>query len=265
VRLGLSPARGVDAARKLGERLADKLRDPIEREVRPVVYADYHALVDCLVRGEVDIAWMPPLPFLDAADRGAGSLAMAMRHGRTSYEAAIVVRADSALRELADLRGRTAAWVDRDSASGFMFPQVELLRELGSPRTVLARESFLGSHRAVCEAVANGWADAGATYAVRDESGAVRSAGWIEALGERAGELRPIRFIGPIPADNIAHRPHLPSELARQLTQALLDLRLDAGGRALLREVFGADEMVTADLRLYDEMRRALAVGQPGR
>ena len=262
LRFGLSPAHGAGQARAHGDRLSTRLKEVLGREVHPVVVADYRVLVDCLIGGEVDLAWMPPAAFVEAEARGAKALVVAQRCGRVTYESAIIVHADSPLRTLADLRGQSIAWVDRESSSGFLFAVAEIVRELGLPSEVLGTQHFQGSHRAVCEAVANRWAAAGATYAVRDHDGRVLGSGWIDLMGARAGDLRPIAWSVPIPGDNIAYRAQLPAEVAERCGEALMALVEDDEGRLLLRDVFNAEALVRSDVDHYDLVRATLQVAQ---
>ncbi len=258
LRLGLSPALGPALARASGERLAARLQDTLGRPIRSVVVASYRELVSWLSAGEVDFAWMPPAAFVDAAERGAVPLVVARRRGRTTYESAVLVRADSGLHTLTDLRGTSAAWVDRESAAGYLFAVAAIAAEVGPPATVFNRQHFLGSHQAVCEAVANGWAAACATYVIRDPDGRIESSAWSDLMGPRAGELRPIAFAGPIPGDNLAHRPGLPAETADRLASALVALSGDEEGRLLLRDVFSADGLVHAAPEDYDTVRATI-------
>jgi phosphate/phosphite/phosphonate ABC transporter binding protein len=260
LRFGLSPAHGASLARSEGERLAARLAERTGRPIRTVVVADYRTLVDTLVAGEIDFGWTPPAATVVARARGATPLVLMRRNGLDTYQSAIIVHAESALRELADLRGQTVAWVDRDSASGYLFAVAEVARVLGDPARVFRREHVLGSHHAVCEAVANAWAAAGATYVSRDAAGAIRSSAWVEFMGERAGELRPIAFSPPIPGDSISCRPGLAAATAAQLTGALVGLADDVDGLALLRSIFHADEMSPPAPGAYDDVERALRV-----
>lgn len=259
LRFGISPAIGTSQARVASERFTTFLGTKLEHEVRPVVLADYAMLVSCLVQGEIDLAWMPPTAFISASEHGAGVLAKVQRAGQSTYQSAILVRTDSNLRSLTDLRGKAIAWVDHDSAGGYLFAAAELRRVLGDLDTELGEQHFVGSHRSVCDTVAKGWTAAGATYASRDLAGKVISSGWMDALGERADLLTPIWFSTPIPGDVIAHRPFFPDPLARKIAATLLSLAETDEGRALLREVFNAEDLVAAQLADYDEVRVALA------
>jgi phosphonate transport system substrate-binding protein len=254
----MSPALGVAAARSQGERVAAWLRKKVDRDVRPVVVADYQALVDAIAEGEVDFAWMPPVSLVQAAERGAGVVAIAQRFGRPTYESVIVVKGSSSMQTLADLRGRSIAYVDRNSAGGYLFVADLIARELGRPTDVFREQHFQGSHKAVCEAVLRGWVDAGTTYVVRDTDGTVVHSGWIDLI-ENPGDLRAIVVTDPIPCDAIAYRPGLASGLVDRLAKTIVDVEpSDGEGRAILSDVFHTTGMVRADLRIYDVVREAL-------
>jgi phosphate/phosphite/phosphonate ABC transporter binding protein len=260
LRFGISPALGAAQARAASERFTAFLGERVEHEIRPVVLADYAMLVACLVQGEIDLAWMPPTAFVSATEHGAGVLAKIRRAGQTTYQSALIARRDGGVATLADLRGRPVAWVDHDSAGGYLFAVAELRRTLGDLDAALGEQHFVGSHRAVCETVAKGWADAGATYVSRDAAGRVVSAGWVDSLGDKASAVVPIWFSPPIPGDSIAHRPFLPDALARQVSAALLGLSETDAGRELLLEVFGAEALVEAHVSDYDGVREALSI-----
>jgi serine/threonine-protein kinase len=259
LRFGLSPALGVATARSQGERVVGWLRQRLEREVRAVVVGDYQALVDALADGEVDFAWMPPVAFVAAAERGAGIVALAERFGRPTFEGAVIVRAESKVQTLADLKGRSIAYVDPDSASGYLFPAEMIARQLGRPADVFRDQVFQGSHKAVCDAVARGWVDAGATYAVRDHAERIVHSGWIDLAPAERDQLRVLAFTDPIPCDNLAHRPGLASGLVERLAKTVVELAPDdAEGRAVLAEVFHTTGMMRADVRMYDPVRETL-------
>ena len=256
IRFGLSPALGVQAARAQGERVASWLKTRFDREVRPVVFGDYPGLVDAISEGEVDFAWMPPLTFVRAADRGVGVVALAQRYGRPTYESAIVVRADSPLVELADLRGKSVAFVDRESASGYLFAADLIKRELGAD--VLKEQHFQGSHKAVTDAVRRKWVDAGVTYVVRDAEGRIKYSGWLDLAEASEIPLRVLATTDPIPCDAIAHRPGLPTGIVERLAKTLVEVEDDELGRKVLTEVFHTTGMMRADLRIYDAVRDAM-------
>jgi phosphate/phosphite/phosphonate ABC transporter binding protein len=259
IRIGLSQAGGSGWARGEGERLAARLAAVVGRPAVAVVLADYRSLIDALGSGALDLAWMPPAAFVEAEKKGGRALAVASRLGKTTYRSAIITRNDSAVTKISDLRGQSVAWVDRDSASGYLFALAELLRELGGTAE-LGRQHFVGSHRAVCEAVADGWAMAGATYAILDDDGRVDTSGWHERLGPRASEIRVVGYTNPIPGDNVACRPGLDPTTTKRLADALVALAGDDDGRAILHDVFRAEALVPEPGNIYDDVRKTLEI-----
>lgn len=256
IRFGLSPALGVQLARAQGERVGAWLKKRFDREVRPVVVGDYQALVEAISEGEVDFAWMPPVSFVRAAERGVGLVALAERYGRPTYESAIVVRADSPLVELTDMRGKTLAYVDRDSASGYLFVADLIARELGPE--ALREEHFQGSHKAVIDAVSRKWVDAGVTYVVRDARDRIVHSGWLDLGTPNDVPLRVLATTAAIPCDAIAHRPGLAPGIVERLAKTLTEIDDDAEGRMVLSEVFHSTSMVRAEPRTYDPVREAM-------
>jgi serine/threonine-protein kinase len=265
LRIGLSPARGAKAARAYGQRLSAVLEKRVNRHVRTTAFADYTGLIDALSSGQVDIAWMPPVPFVEAAERGAGIMVAVQRSGLASYRSVLFVRDSSPFHTLEDLRGESVAWVDPESSSGYLAAAVLLTRKLGPPDEIFSEQHFHGSHRAVCEAVLNGWASVGATYASIADDGSYTSSGWEGFLGSRAKEIRPIAVSDPIPGDNIAYRPGLPSRMIEELTRVFINLSRDNEGSALLADVFGADELVRVERVEYAGVRPLLELVRANR
>lgn len=258
LRFGMSPALSSDVARRMGERLCRYLEIQLDREVHTTVFGDYQTLTDCLARGEVDFAWTPPQTFVEIYEQGGGMVGIMQRYGQLTFEAGLIVRADSPLQTVEELRGASAAWVDRRSASGYLFAYAEVLRRLGGPG--LGRQHFHGSHRAVIEAVANGWADFGATFATRGPDGKLLSSGWQDLLPDRADELRPLAFVGPIPGDNLSHSPQLPPALAKKLVEVLTRMHETESGRKLLDDALSAERLIYGEFDLYGEVVAALDV-----
>ncbi len=252
LRFGLSMAHGSEHAQQYGAQLAESLSGPMERPVRPVLLGDYQTLLDCLLRGDVDIAWMPPMLMAQAVRRGAGIVAVSARAGQLGYCGSIVVRDDSQLQVLRDLQGKSMAWVDKESASGHVFTKGLLEKEFGPVSEFLGRTSYHGSHRAVCDAVANGWTDAGSTYVVLDEERNIVGSAWSELVPEQASELRMLAATALIPSDCIACRPHFSAQWRDELEKVLSGLHKSPPGQVLMKEVFRAESFESGDLEVYE-------------
>ena len=83
--------------------------------------------------------------------------------GSTGYVAMMYVRADSDIETLEDMAGRSLAYADPNSTSGYLVPQFELGRQ-GITDEYFSQTGFGGGHEQAVIAVLNGQYDAGVTW-----------------------------------------------------------------------------------------------------
>ncbi|WP_376099101.1 phosphate/phosphite/phosphonate ABC transporter substrate-binding protein [Roseomonas sp. CCTCC AB2023176] len=84
--------------------------------------------------------------------------------GSTSYIAVLYVRADSSITSLEGLRGKSMAWADPNSASGYLIPRAELRAAGINPDAYFSRTGFAGGHEQAVVAVLQRQYDAGVTW-----------------------------------------------------------------------------------------------------
>jgi phosphonate transport system substrate-binding protein len=91
-----------------------------------VLYSNYERQVDDLLDGRIGLAWNSPLAWVRtgraAAARGIEVRAVAMRDTDRDLTSAIVVRSDSTLQGVADLRGRVVGTGAIDSPQATLLP-----------------------------------------------------------------------------------------------------------------------------------------------
>jgi len=231
----------------------------IVSDVAGVTFAPRHApsyreLAQGIRRGDVGIAWMPPLPAIELDEEGvAAPLALPWRQEGTSYYSALVTREGRA-KGVADLQGKRVAWVDKESAAGYLVPRMHLASIGMDPRTFFSQETFARSHLGVVDAVASGAADVGATFCTLDPATRrVVTAGWKAADGSRIRDLEVIATLGPIPNDAIVASIRVPASIRSSLTRWLL--APDDRSRDLLAELFQVRSFRVASSAHFDELR----------
>ncbi|WP_433269738.1 phosphate/phosphite/phosphonate ABC transporter substrate-binding protein [Micromonospora vinacea] len=91
-----------------------------------VLYSHYERQVEDLVAGRIDAAWNSPLAWLRAerlaAANGTTVRALTMRDTDQDLTSVVVVRADSPVRQIADLAGRVVAVGAIDSPQATLIP-----------------------------------------------------------------------------------------------------------------------------------------------
>jgi phosphate/phosphite/phosphonate ABC transporter binding protein len=218
--------------------------------------SNYATLAADVRASRVDFAWLPPIVYVRLTD-AMTPIGSIVRAGKSDYEAALVVRADSRIKTLEGLRGARAGWVDPWSAAGFVLPRVRLALLGVDPRETFRSERFFGSHRAAMEALMDGDCDVAGTFARSDEYGNVVTGAW--SLIEGA-DVRVLASFGAIPPDVIAVRTQLPEGHRDALLGAFRGACEEEPARSVVRQVFGGDTFREGLASGYGALKSALDV-----
>lgn len=221
----------------------------------------YDELVSLLRAGNLDVAWLPPIPFarLDA-DGIVRALVCAERGGHDSYVSVVVTRVDSSIGSLPDLRGKRMGWVDPLSATGYVVPRVRLAARFREPQSLFAAETFFGSHAAVVSAVLDKIVDVGATYGGFTERGEL-ARGAYQEVGARASDLRVVEAFGAIPPDVVAVHSRVDDRLHLALASAFEATSEDTEMLDCVHLTFGAMYFVRKPVVGYDTLRTEVEHG----
>jgi phosphate/phosphite/phosphonate ABC transporter binding protein len=211
----------------------------------------YDELVKLVRAGDLDVAWLPPIPF--ATLRGESlvrPLVCADRGADDAYVSVLIARAGGAVRSVDDVRGRRIGWVDPLSAAGYVVPRMRLAARFGDLGNVFKSESFFGSHAAVARAVIDGTVDAGATYGGLGADGRVVRGPLAE---HGANELRVVEVLGSIPPDVIAiHARISDAQIIEALAAAFIEAGRDPVVGGYVLELFGATAFVDKPMNGHD-------------
>lgn len=193
--------------------LANYLGKTLGRNVEIRVGRDYEEHIRAVGTDAVDIAYMGPAQYIKLIDKYGHRplLARLEVNGKPDLFGAIIVRNDSPLHTLADLKGHSFAFGDPDSTMSHIVPE-GMLAEAGVPLSALSEHKFLGAHKNVALGVLAGDFDAGA---VKKEV--------FEEYAERG-----LRLLATSPAVSehlLVVRPDMPAENIEKLRQALLNLK----------------------------------------
>lgn len=235
------------------------------KKVRPYHPESYSELTSAIERDRVQFAWMSPAQMVMAGEHvRLVPLLSAVRNERTDYCSALFVDATSPVRFTEELRGKRIAWVDRTSASGYLFVRLQLAARGIEPDGFFGDEVFAGSHASVVRAVRDGRADVGATYAERPLEGhPVRRAGFL--TGAPGHPFRVLEWTAAIPNDVIAGHGLLSREEHRNFGNAILTVAEREDGKDLLRGAFDTDQFISTPRNtlnpLFDLVRLARAHG----
>lgn len=273
-----------------GEVMAAALNEATGLHFEVFVPTSYAATVEAMCAAPANsMGFIPAAGYVIANNRcGVEVEAAAVRRGWPVYWAAYIVRRDSGIRTFNDLAGKSWAYPDAGSTSGYIFPLVELTQagiEAGEPVEA-------GSHNNVVTAVYNGEADFGTTFfsppvgefapwSIGDspepfdltveesyigEDGNLY-VGNLRILDARANiretapdvieQVKVLRLSAPIPNDTLSFGPDFPEDLRTQIVDALIAFSQTEGWASSIgsEDFYGWSSIEPVSPSLYDIVR----------
>lgn len=144
--------------------LAAYLETQLGRKVELRTVDTWEGLAKSLSNGETDLALMGPWGYVLANhEAGAQALSTILYDGKPEYYAIMVTHPDSGIKSVADLKGRTFAFGDKGSTSGYLIPLHYFMTQGINPDTYFAKV-LNTKHQAIETQVTQGVLDAGADY-----------------------------------------------------------------------------------------------------
>jgi len=219
LRIGLIPAEDQREMLRQYEGIIEYLEESVGMEIKPFVATDYSGVIEAMRSGKLDVAYFGPFSYILAADvANVEAFAVPMRSdGRTTYNSIIITHAESGIKSISDLKGKTFAFVDPASTSGHLFPRAMLQKAGIDPEKDFSSMVFAGGHDAVELAVKNRKVDAGAdsdkTYDRMVKDG---------LIDPKVNLI--IAKSDPIPGSPWAWRRDLPDDLKGKFKTAILEL-----------------------------------------
>lgn len=187
--------------------LAEHLAKQMGRPVKLYTVDTWEGLAKSLANGETDIALMGPWGYVLANHvAGAQAVASILYDGKPEYFAIMVTHPKSGIKSIADLKGKTFAFGDKGSTSGYLIPYHHFQKNGIDPDTYLGR-ALNTKHQTIEMQVTRGEIDAGADY--NRNRDAMISEGLIKAQDSVV-----FWTSDPLPNDAVAVRAELAKDTA---------------------------------------------------
>jgi phosphonate transport system substrate-binding protein len=236
-----------------GDELAAMIKDRTGLEIQANVGTDFAAVREAMGAGQAQIGWLNTFNYVLANEQYGVDVALAtQRFGSTTYRGQIIVRADSGIETLQDLKGKVMCWVDPNSTSGYIIPRIHLAANGVDPDTDFAQTVEAGSHNNVVVQVYNGDCDAGATY--DDARSSIE-----EDFPDVEEQVVVLDYTTDIPNDTVAFVKDFPSDMRDEIVTALLDIASTEEGQNALNTLYSIEALVKVDDSFYDGFRADLS------
>jgi len=183
--------------------------------------SDYNATIEALRAGHVDVALLGPFSYVLAttvAPVEAFAVTVTARSMQPSYKSIIIAGKDSNINSLADLKGKTYAFVDPGSTSGFMVPSAAFIKAGITPEKDFKQVMYSGGHDATIVAVGSGKVDAGS---VADR---IYERGCAKGLAD-CNKLKVVWTSPAIPNDPLLYRKNLSEDLKKKIRDAFFSVK----------------------------------------
>jgi phosphonate transport system substrate-binding protein len=229
----------------------DYLEGRLHVEVEHFVATDYAGVVEALRNGTADAGFMGPLQYVMAHHFSGAYPIVGEVYGKSpSYFSRIFVRKDSGIERLEQLKGKTIAFVDPISSSGYMYP-LDIFTTAGLIRTKEDADNyfkkiyFAGGDEQAIRAVFNKFVDAAG----------IGQYAYSLLRAEERDQITPIADSKPLPSHCVVVRQGLARGRVKALQEALLALN-DGPDRGLLKNLYSVDGYVPVTHETYAEVEQ---------
>lgn len=163
ITLGIHPYKSPQKLIKIYTPLAKVIEKEINQPVNIVIAKDYSTHIDNIGNDKLDIAYLGPASYVKLVDRYGEKKILARQaiNSKPTFQGKIIVRSDSSISSLMELKDKKFAFGDPNSTMSHLVPRYMLI-ENGITEKVLKKIDFLGSHDNVALSVLSGDFDAGA-------------------------------------------------------------------------------------------------------
>src|SRR5882724_9108630 len=127
--LVLTPSQKPTDLLATGEEFGRVLGTLVGIPVRVTVASDYAAVIEALRNHTADLAFVHPGGYVLASREAKAVIVVKnLWHGKSTFTSRIYVRRESGIKTVEELRGKTMAFVDPASSSGYIYPMVLLIQ-----------------------------------------------------------------------------------------------------------------------------------------
>uniref|UniRef100_UPI00403F58A7 phosphate/phosphite/phosphonate ABC transporter substrate-binding protein n=1 Tax=Paenibacillus sp. FSL K6-1122 TaxID=2954512 RepID=UPI00403F58A7 len=255
------PSQNADTLEAKAKPLEKLLGDKLGIPVKVSVSTDYNTIIEAMASNKVDVGFLPPTAYVLAKEKGAAQVILqAQRFGvndetgapteelADSYKSMFIVKKDSPIQSIDDLKGKKVAYQNVTSSAGYVWPAGLLLDRGIDPLKDVTPVTLKGHDQGVI-AVLNGDVDAAAIF--QDARNTVA-----KDYPTVFEDTRVLAFTEPIPNDTIAVRTDMNADWTAKIKQAFIDIGKDTEGHQIIKEIYTHEGYVESDDSKFEIVRQ---------
>lgn len=231
-RYGVQSVETQSAAMSRYERFGDYVQEKLGVDLDLYLASEYSGVIQAIAAGQIEVMDMGPSGYAAAyieTNGGVEPLVVPQEtDGAIGYYSVMFVRADSDIHSFEDTEGRSFAWADPNSSSGYLFPLVSMRDRGIDPDEHFSDVVFSGGHEQSIIGVLDGAYDVAVTWTNDPED---HTRGGIHMMLEREvlkeEDIRIIWQSDLIPNPVIAIRSDVPQQMKDDLRDLFLNMKED--------------------------------------
>lgn len=254
------PSQNADKLEAKAKPLEKLLSKELDMPVKVSVSTNYNTIVEAMKSKKVDVGFLPPTAYTLAHDQKAADLLLqAQRYGVNKdgspnkqlvddYKSEILVKKDSDIKSLKDLKGKKIALQDVTSTAGYTFPLATLKEEAGINATKDMKIVNVKGHDQAIISLLNGDVDAAAVF--NDALNIVK-----KDQPDVFKDTKILKLTDAIPNDTISVRPDMDKKFQDKLKKAFKDISKTKEGHKIIKEVYSHEGYTDTDDSKFDVVR----------
>lgn len=254
------PSQNADTLEAKAKPLEKLLSDRLGIPVKVSVSTDYNTIIEAMASKKVDIGFLPPTAYVLAKEKGSAEVILqAQRFGVDDatgapttnlvdfYKSMIIVKKDSPIKTLADLKGKKIAYQNVTSSAGYVWPAAALMDAGLDPLNDVTPVTVKGHDQGVIS-VLNDDVDAAAIF--QDARNTVK-----KDYPKVFEDTRVLGFTAPIPNDTISARSDMDAAWVKKIQDAFIDIGKSEEGHAVIKDIYTHEGYVVSSDSVFEVVR----------
>lgn len=257
--VGFIPSQNAQILNAKVKPLQQLLSDELEVPVKVHIATNYNTMIEGLKSKKIDIAFISPVSYTLAHDAHAADVLLKSKgylvdnkgnqthHLVDYYRSQIVVRKDSNINHLKDLKDKKIALQDVESTSGYIYPLATLM-EKGIKKSDIQIQQVKGHDQGLI-ALLNHDVEAVATY--QDARADLK-----KDNPDIYQETKVIYRTKKIPNDTISVRNDMSNKWKNKISQAFINISHTKKGKQIISDIYGHQGYEKAKDSDFDTVRK---------
>lgn len=254
ITIGLTPGGKPEVLKEQAIEMAKEIQAAFGLPVEIYMSSDYSSLIDAMKSKKVDFAFFSALTFVKAEEDAGAKVLLKRVWSEPFYFSALIARQDSKVKNLDQIKGKRIVFVDKNSTSGYLYPQVMLKKKKISD-SQFSEVTFSGNHSHSIELLEQNKVDVAAVF-TDDEKG--KTGAWTKFSKNKNLKFRTLWISDPIPTDPFCVQKDFYEsypKLTHSLMFLLIDLFTQTKESKKYAEVLGTHDLLPATSKQYDPVR----------